>query len=43
MDMTQRIARTYLGILLAVLLGALLAPLAAIHPRPAHTTVSSIR
>jgi len=38
--MTQRIVRTFAGVILAVLLGMLLAPLGAIHPRP-HPPASS--
>jgi hypothetical protein len=41
MELTQRVARTWLGIMLAVLLGALIAPLAVLHPRPAHPPVAS--
>ena len=42
MDMTQRVARTFVGVLLAVLLGMLLAPLKAIHPRSPHAAATSV-
>jgi hypothetical protein len=36
MPLMARVTRTFLGILLAMLLGALLAPTAALHPVPAR-------
>ncbi|HEX5069347.1 MAG TPA: hypothetical protein VFV78_03960 [Vicinamibacterales bacterium] len=42
MDLSRRVTRTFVGVLLAVLLGMLLAPLNAIHPRGSRAAIASV-